>query len=317
MGFNLLKNLADQLPQLTEETRDLTIFPSFEAPGEKKLSERLNCGPLPNASNSSSDFFLSHSYADQILKHKWLNMEIRMNQLWAFLQSKIQGLENSSADQMVKYNENERDSLTAVEIDLDNIVETLTVLCAAYHYRPPDNASRNISDSVHSLVNSLSSWYSKIAQNSHLYNSYADIFVYSLDDGFSIPDWQYFHTNFLSLDLCRLTTLALDYILSENREQRLMDPETLKVFSENIKKCIGEILSNITSIATDVQQNLRRPSSIEKLFEIAFDRPDQATDLVGQEMRKLIGVEKMREIARDMCASWIEALDGIHRLGRV
>lgn len=241
-------------------------------------------------------------------------MQVRTNQLWNFLQVNRQGFDINLADQMAKHNKIKENSLTDVEVEFDSVVQNLLTLCAAYYYKSQDRSLAAIADSAHTLLKSLCSWYAEIASNSKPERVHFDKFVYNLDQDFAIPDWRYFHTNYLSLEICRLTKLTLDYVLAENRVYKLIDPAILNDLSANIKQRIENLITNIGHLASTLQEELRKPSSIGKQVELVLGRPDEAEDQVGQELRKLVGVEKTKEFAADMCTSWTEALDGIHRL---
>lgn len=215
---------------------------------------------------------------------------------------------------MIQHNRLEENPLTDVEVEFDSIVQRLLTLCAAYHYKSRDSTLDIIPDSVHTLLKTLGSWISQTAENSKPESVHSDKFVYNLDPDLAIPDWRYFHTNFQTLEICRLTTLTLDYVLAENLAHKLIDPAVLNAVSTDIKQRIENIITNIGNLASALQGQLRAPGSIGKQVDLVFGRPDEAEGRVGQELRKLVGVPKMKEIAADLCASWIEALDGIHQL---
>ena len=241
-------------------------------------------------------------------------MQFRTNQLWIFLQTESQGLETSSVDRMVEYNKIEKDSLTDVEIKVDGIVQSLRILCAIYYYYPQDNAQGALPDSVHKLLKNLCGWFSHIGKNSKAESVHSDKFVNSLNHAFAIPDWLYFHTNFMSLEICHLTMLTLDYVLSKNSVHKLIDSTVLNALANDIKQSIGKIFTNIEYLASALQNELREQNSIRKLTELVLGQPDERKDGIGQELRSLVDVAHMEEIAADMCASWTDALDGIHRL---
>lgn len=231
-------------------------------------------------------------------------MEIRTIELWKFLQTKSGDLSRTPGTLMMEHNRSEPESLTVMEREMAAVVDMLRIICDIYHCRPPRNDRfGEIQDAVKVLVHDLDdwqfsmvgSWKSEMQKNSRFL------------------DWEYFHVVFLLLDLNQLSIHTLDYVLGENSKHRIIDQGDLESASKHIRKSINELSVNINRVTSEKLDSFSVPGVADRMIEDAFGQPEDGENGIGLDLRDLVGMPRLQEMASDICSSWREALEGIMR----
>lgn len=234
-----------------------------------------------------------------------------MIELWNFLQIKSGDLEKSPGAEMVETNKSEPNSMTEVEREADRIVDMLRSLCVIY-YRKLHEPGHPPAESIASILQELQKWLSAISQAwqkrriAQKQSSTLNMMEMKL------LNWEYFHKIFVLMDLFRFVLLTIGYIEIENRDNSAALPQPrLDELAKPIKNSIAEIWKSMHESASQLRDRLSAPSASLKMVEVAFLKTD---DSIGQELRDIIGREKLEDSVSDLCASWVEALEGILRM---
>lgn len=231
-------------------------------------------------------------------------MEIRIIELWKFLQTKNGDLATTPGTLMMECNRSKPESLTVMECEMTAVIDMLRMICDIYRCKPQRNDGiRKIKDAVKDMVQDLDDWQTAMVdswQGQMLKNS-------------RILDWEYFHVVFLFLDLNQLTIHTLDYVLKENLEQRLLDQHDLETSSKHIRKSINELCVNINQVTSEKLDMFSLPGFPDQLIQDAFGHSEEDENIIGLDLKDLIGMPKLQEIASDICSSWREALEGVMR----
>lgn len=215
---------------------------------------------------------------------------------------------------MVEHNNTGPSALTDVEFEISHKMVCLRSLVYVYYKKLWSDGIDNLRREVHLMLQKLDEWLSVLAKESKPGDFATTTYCFELSSNFAIPDWNYFHTKYSCLEICRFTNLALDYVLSESSKYKLLEPSVLSELSASIKESIAEIYSNIKQHASALQSSLQKKVSVEKFIELGFGMPDDNNDVVGLELRNLVSEPKMEEIASDVCESWVDALEGLIRV---
>ncbi len=221
---------------------------------------------------------------------------------------------------MAESQKSETNSLTGVEREAHEIVDMLRALCVIYHLKPEKTSrGEDPGEGIDGILQNLQKWQSATAR------AWIDTCTVQKTFGFSSftetrdLNWEYFHKIFVLLDLFRLILQTLDYAVAENRKRAVLDQHQLDESSKHMRKSIADLWTSIHEATSKVRDQLRQPGAAAKMVEVAFDDDDnddgrsQNGNAVGLELRALIGVPRLEEIAADMCSSWIDGLDGILR----
>lgn len=240
-----------------------------------------------------------------------------MIELWKFLETKDGDLDKSPGAEMLETNESEPDSMTEVEREADKIVDMLRCLCAIYYHKPrklhePAHAP---AETVTSILQDLQKWLAattqawqktRVAQKQSSTTEMMEM---------KVLNWEYFHKIFVLMDLFRFVLLTMGYVEIENRKDSAALPQPrLDELVKPVKNSVADLWKSMHESASQLRDRLRAPSASRKMVEVAFLEAD---DLIGQELRDLIGREKLEDSKSEFCASWVEALEGILRMKMV
>jgi hypothetical protein len=206
--------------------------------------------------------------------------------------------------------DSEKASLTPAERNIDTMLGNLEQLLAIALYRSsrPQYEDKGVRRVVTGMIRHMKSWFSTIATARQ---SESDYLLYHAADGLFIPGWNYFHSTFLCLDLCRFAIATLDYLLGQENFMALLEPNFLQMMSAQMKESIGKICQVVRQHAVECRQQMQAPETIDKLSRTILGCPNDEKDPVGKELREFIGEPVMNEIGSELIASWVEALNGI------
>lgn len=231
-----------------------------------------------------------------------------MIELWNFLQTKSGDLEKSSGAETVETNKSEPNSMTKVEREADRIVNMLRSLCAIYSQKlhEPDHSP---AESIASIFHELQKWLSATNQAWHnIRVAQKQSSIINMME-MRLLNWEYFHNIFVLMDLFRFVLLTIGYVEIENRNNNAALPQPrLDELAKPIKNTIAEIWKSMHECASQLRDRLNASSAPRRMVEVAFLETD---DSIGQELRDVIGRENLEGRVRDLCASWVEALEGI------
>lgn len=226
-------------------------------------------------------------------------------------------LEKSSGAEMAESNKSERNSMTEVERESDGIVDMLRSLCAIYYQNSqklhePGHAP---AESIVSILQDLQKWLfatNQAWQKIHVARKQSStINIMEM----KLLNWEYFHKIFVLIDIFRFVLLTIGYVEIENRKHSAALPRPrLDGLVKPIKNSITDLWKSINESASQLRDRLRAHSVPRKMVEVAFLETD---DSIGQDLRDIIGREKLEESVSDLCASWVEALEGILRMKMV
>lgn len=227
---------------------------------------------------------------------------------------KSRDLEKSLGAEMVETNKSEPNSMTEVEREADEIVDMLRSLCVIYYRKPqklhePDHAP---AESIASILQDLQKWLSATTQ------AWQKIRVAQKQSStvnmmeMKVLNWEHFHKIFVLMDLFRFVLLTIGYVEAENRKHGAGLPQPhLDELVKAIRNSIADIWKSMHESASQLRDRLRAPSASRKMTEVAFLETD---DSIGQELRDVIGREKLEDSVSELCSSWIKALEGILRM---
>lgn len=241
-------------------------------------------------------------------------MQFRWNLLWEFLHDGYDCLIDYSVEEMLQHNISEPSSATCDELEADTFIGILRDLCIVYSYKLPPAEADNMKQKAFSLFQTIDRSVTGFASALTSEPNFADSCI---SPKLNIPGWTFFHASFLCLELFRFSVLTLEYVLVENANYPLLEPSFLKNTANHIRECIANAISKFHQQVGEIQNNLKGQVTISKLVQEAFGDPDEAEDHIGLLLRKLIGRPRMEEISYGLCASWVEALDGLKQVKSV
>lgn len=239
-----------------------------------------------------------------------------MIELWKFLETKGGDLDKSPGAEMLETNKSEPNSMTEVERETNKIVDILRSLCVIYHnprklhepgHAPAETVTSILQDLQKWLVATTQAWQeTRVAQKQ---SSTTEMMKMEL------LNWEYFHKIFVLMDLFRFILLTLSYVEIENRKNSTALPQPrLDELVKPVRGSVADLWKSMHESASQLRDRLRAPSASRKMVEVVFLETD---DSIGQDMRDLIGREKLEDSMNDLCSSWVEALEGVLRMKMV
>lgn len=164
--------------------------------------------------------------------------------------------------------------------------------------------------SVHRILLAIQSWYSKSTAVLREDGPLAEMVPFFLSVGTEGLDWFYFHSMFTYMDIYQLTIDALDYALKENSKFEIIDQSYIESVSHDLKKMIGLVWGSSQSLATAICTRLHEPGIAATMVDNAIKGDD---NFITCDLKALIGVPGLEEIAAKLCSNWIEGIEGILR----
>lgn len=123
--------------------------------------------------------------------------------------------------------------------------------------------------------------------------------------------WIYYHSIFTILDVLQLTTQTLEYLLEKNPTFHSVDQAHLDAASIDIKAIMGICWATIHTSVTSIINKLREPGVAAMMVENTIEMDES---LIGWNLKDLIGMPALVDIASDICSSWAEGLEAAVRL---
>lgn len=282
-------SLLDEIHSSIEDTRDTTAFPDAEADGQPKFEAILTWAPKPD--------------------HTWLKSQLRLIDLWRFFQTNLMVFRDWSFLGPEKDSRARYKSLTYQEARAVPLVDLLIVICTVYKVRVTPY-QLGVDRSMHELLEHLKSWFSSMNENLKHEDNLPGLVPFYLSRGAEGIDWQYFHGMFTLLDILQPTIQALNFAVVENPNFKIVDQAHLEAISFDVKEKIDLICARTRDVASGILHNLRVPGTAAKMVENALESDE---NLITHDLKALIGMPGLEEIAAKLCSSWAEGLEGVLR----
>lgn len=200
-------------------------------------------------------------------------------------------------------------SLTYQEARAVPLVDLLIVICTVYKVRVTPY-QLGVDRSMHELLEHLKSWFSSMNENLKHEDNLPGLVPFYLSRGAEGIDWQYFHGMFTLLDILQPTIQALNFAVVENPNFKIVDQAHLEAISFDVKEKIDLICARTRDVASGILHNLRVPGTAAKMVENALESDE---NLITHDLKALIGMPGLEEIAAKLCSSWAEGLEGVLR----
>ena len=126
-----------------------------------------------------------------------------------------------------------------------------------------------------------------------------------------LPQAAYFRLIFGTFDLCHTIKKVMDATVRWNQQEELLDPVELQEASARVTNSNRVIASNAEKQANAMQKTIQGEHNISYLVSAIYYAEQETQDSIGLEFSNTIAQSHLEEIAEDMRASWIEALEGI------
>lgn len=185
--------------------------------------------------------------------------------------------------------------------------------------KPPPNDTGNY---IKEILERLEKWLTLTVEDMETKMKTCDNASAKLTEDLRIPHWSYYHTRYTYLELCKLVTATLNYVLTENRKQAENQKKESQPFAplylmeQKISKILNECKKITTMIhrsAGELRERLRGPTTLPKFRQAVVGRVDDAEDSIGFELEKFNIAEAMTRVCKDIQGSWVEGLEGIIR----
>lgn len=200
-------------------------------------------------------------------------------------------------------------SLTFQEARAVPLVDLLIVICTVYKVRVTPY-QLGVDRNMHELLENLKSWFSSMNANLKNDGNLPGQVPFYLSLGAEGLDWQFFHGMFTILDILQPTIQVLNYAVVENPNFKIVDQAHLEAISLDMKGNIDRICARIHEVASAILHNLRVPGTAAKMVENALESDE---NLITHDLKALIGMPGLEEIAANICSSWAEGLEGVLR----
>lgn len=200
-------------------------------------------------------------------------------------------------------------SFTNHEVNAANLVDLLRYICYTLQLNNHHEVSIQDGDTLIALQQ-LKKWYSTITARTLNECVVLEKVEFYLCFRSGSLCWQNFHCIFVLFDLFQLTIQTLDYALVENTKSANVDQAYLEVVSDDIKDMISLTWDHIHSIISKLLEKLRSPGTAAKMVENTITNDE---NLISCDLKALIGMPGLEEVAANICSSWVEGLEGIMR----
>lgn len=287
------------IPSRTEDARDRSAFPNYEAYGQLTFEETL---PSPGSIIDTNDTWLEHQLS---LASFWDMLHNNGNS--SIIEAELAAMKQTSGSEPYVF--------TEAESTIGFVLGILKELYEAFSGKAPLKEAGPVDAWIRDTVESLE-MYIPIGSQTLESNIEAGMNASALlGESLKIPLWSYFHSMYTYLELCKYLAPLLDYLLIENRKRKLVDAtwlsSKLAIFREDGKK----LSDNVRLSAKDLQDNLRGSAVLQEITReiLRNTDKDETEDVIGTELC-LLGSESTM-ICKDIQESWIEALDGVIRIG--
>lgn len=137
------------------------------------------------------------------------------------------------------------------------------------------------------------------------------IHLFPLTSALEVPDWQFFHTVFVLLDICRLMSWAMERVAQENRTARKVEQKWIDTKAAWCRTITREVYSHVHRTASKLQVQIDQSETVKEMTDVCFARSQD--DEIGEELQKLIDRSRMEMWSKELIGSWKDALDGVIR----
>lgn len=236
---------------------------------------------------------------------------MRQSQFWGFLRRHHDDLVHEQVDKVFRLSQkSDRDALTRCEIEFEMITENLEKLCtmALSKIHQPHLDGKAFRKIAVSLIENLEKWISAIKTARQ---DESDYLMDKFSADLAVPTWEYFHSAFVYLDLCRFTIATFNYLLSQEKFVALLESDFLMRQAIRVRGSVGKLCTAVRQHALERRQRLQKPGAVQKLSQVILGHQADSNDLVGKELRKLVDESWLDEIIDKLRTSWVEALSGI------
>ena len=134
-----------------------------------------------------------------------------------------------------------------------------------------------------------------------------------LSPALAVPHWQYFHALYMFMDQCCLTVAFLYSVSTLNKALNFFpDQKALDKAKTDFEKTTLDMYKDFSAAAKRLQEKLKEAESYKAVRELCLGREGDSTDIVGMELRKLVGTSDwMTNLGAEWLESWRESLDGL------
>ena len=129
----------------------------------------------------------------------------------------------------------------------------------------------------------------------------------------AVPHWQYFHALYTFMDQCCLTVAFLYSMSTLNKVMNFFpDQKALDRAKVDFEKTTLDMYRDFSTAARKLQYRLKEAEPYRAVRELCLGREGDSTDIVGIELRKLVGTDDwMTKLGAEWLESWRESLDGL------
>ena len=129
----------------------------------------------------------------------------------------------------------------------------------------------------------------------------------------AVPHWQYFHALYTFMDQCCLTVAFLYSMSTLNKLINFFpDQKALDRAKADFEKTTLDIYRDFSTAAKKLQDMLKKPEPYKAVRELCLGKEDGSTDIVGIELRKLVGTDDwMTKLGAEWLECWRESLNGL------
>ncbi|KAL9122338.1 MAG: hypothetical protein Q9187_001111 [Circinaria calcarea] len=283
-------NYEGSLGQVNPEVydvRDTAAFPNYEAYGQTRFEEMICPGPTPGKG--------------------WLAAQLRILRLVALLGRQTLNPDFVSDRILNTLEKGTIDDMTMQEHDANHVVLGLNLLVCFMVNNGPTMARDFIRTML--IVEGCMSRNLEVAAQPFAKGSTIHLFPLTL--ALEVPDWQFFHTVFVLLDICRLMSWAMEKVAQENRIARKVEQKWIDTKAAWCRTRTREVYSHVHRTASKLQAQIDQSKTVKEVTDVCFSRSQD--DEIGEELQKLIDRSRMEMWSKELIASWKDALDGVIR----
>lgn len=244
----------------------------------------------------------------------WLGKELYI----AWFADKLQnnGQSDLKVDEVIAFNQalggEDPDVFTGTEDEVMSIVGMLVWLHSLWSEGVKHDTS-NPKESMQLLFENLDNWVvrrSKFLELGILSETNASMPL-TLD--LKIPLWNFFHDRYSLIDACRLVTLTLDYVISENTKECFVEQSWLSNRIDRLRSNLKKLSEVIRRSATDLRNKFLDQGVFQQINSAVLGNIEQTEDyeMLITELRDLGDLSTSETFCQDIRESWIEGLNGV------
>ena len=186
-------------------------------------------------------------------------------------------------------------------------LEHLCTLAISTNDHPPHN-SKAFKSLVSNSIEYLNNWFVDFAKSQQLKPTSQMIKSWT---GVFKPCWDYLHSAFIILDMCRFTLATIDYLEGNENFMAIFEPDLLSRDITHLKEAVRKTCTVVRQHAVEQRGRLQKPDAVQKFLQVILGQATDSEDPVSDELRNLIDESWLDQIIDKLRTSWIEALGGI------